>query len=263
MGNQKVQPIDNNSPVALIAGTQDGLVAIDDIKETYDQLEDSPKSFISISGANHYSITDTNSSFSIPEIDEPTLEQDLGTELIAQNTVSFLQNNVLNDTNNRDIKTFTDVDSANLIDITGLDAQSINFTVNSEAGFNNTVGFYPITSNGSVTDPISGSLILPGQDGYKEAALANSLDITLATDNNQTKEFSTELPGDSIYAPFIVVNGELANASNRDVFFAYQIANSDGIEHIRNLGDNNLGFEDLLNGGDLDFNDVLIEFDFV
>ena len=265
IGQPEMQPIDNNDiPVGLIGGTLDGLVPIDGIKETYNQLEDGPKSFITISGANHYSITNTNSPFPVPDPNISTLDQEQSVEFIARNSAIFLQNNVLRDANNtEDVGTFPNLDIANVIDLTGLDAQSIDFTVNREAAFDNTVGFYEVTADGSVVDPISGSLIAPEQDGYKQAVLANSVDVTLATENNQTQEFSTELAGNSIYAPFIVVDGNLENALDRYVFFAYQIANSDGIGHIRNLGDNNLGFEDLLGGGDLDFNDVLIEFDFV
>ena len=261
---EEVQPIDNEVPIALIAGTQEGIATIDNIKETYDRLENSPKSFISISGANHYSITNTNDDFQIPDPNDATLNQEQGVEILALNSATFLHNNVLQDANNTEYHTASSsIDSASVIDLTGLNAQSIDFTVNREAGFDNTVGLYKINADGSVVDPISGSLISPGQDGYKEAALANSLDISLATDNGQTQNISTELAGNSIYAPFIVVDGHLENASNRDVFFAYPTANSDGIEHIKNLGDNNLGFEDSLNGGDLDFNDVSIGFNFV
>ena len=34
--------------------------------------------------------------------------------------------------------------------------------------------------------------------------------------------------------------------------------NADKVEHIRSLGDNTLGFEDLAGGGDNDFNDLVI-----
>ena len=261
---EETQPIDNDVPIALIGGSLEGIATIDNIKETYDRLENSPKSFISISGGNHYSITNTSDDFPIPDPNNATLDREQGVELLALNTVAFLHNNVLQDANNTEYHSASSsIDSASVIDLTGLDAQSIDFTVNREAGFNNTVGLYKINADGSVVDPISGSLISPGQDGYKEAALANSLDISLATNNGQTQKISTELAGNSIYAPFIVVDGHLENASNRDVFFAYPTANSDGIEHIINLGDNNLGFEDLLNGGDGDFNDISIKFDFV
>ncbi len=47
--------------------------------------------------------------------------------------------------------------------------------------------------------------------------------------------------------------------SNVPTYFAYLGANSDRAEHIRLLGDNIWGFEDLPNSGDRDFNDVVIK----
>ncbi|HEY9599504.1 MAG TPA: DUF4114 domain-containing protein [Cyanophyceae cyanobacterium] len=40
-------------------------------------------------------------------------------------------------------------------------------------------------------------------------------------------------------------------------YFAYLGANPDGVDHIRLLGDNTFGFEDLYGGGDQDFNDMV------
>jgi hypothetical protein len=38
-------------------------------------------------------------------------------------------------------------------------------------------------------------------------------------------------------------------------------ANSDHVDHVHLLGDNILGFQDLTNGGDQDFNDLVVKFD--
>ncbi|MDD1413404.1 DUF4114 domain-containing protein [Dolichospermum sp. ST_con] len=38
--------------------------------------------------------------------------------------------------------------------------------------------------------------------------------------------------------------------------------NSDGVDHIRLLGNNTLGFEDLPNGGDFDDNDIIVKLNF-
>jgi hypothetical protein len=53
----------------------------------------------------------------------------------------------------------------------------------------------------------------------------------------------------------------LDNNPNNDpvVYFPYLGANSDKTDHIRLLGDNVFGFEDLPNGGDKDYNDVIVK----
>jgi hypothetical protein len=45
-------------------------------------------------------------------------------------------------------------------------------------------------------------------------------------------------------------------------YFAYLGANPDRVDHIRLLGDNTFGFEDLFGGGDLDYNDVVVQVNF-
>jgi len=42
------------------------------------------------------------------------------------------------------------------------------------------------------------------------------------------------------------------------VYFPFLGANSDGIDHIRLLGNNVFGFEDLPSGGDRDYNDIIV-----
>ncbi|MDD1435654.1 DUF4114 domain-containing protein [Dolichospermum sp. ST_sed3] len=46
------------------------------------------------------------------------------------------------------------------------------------------------------------------------------------------------------------------------VYFPYLGVNSDGVDHIRLLGNNTLGFEDLPNGGDFDDNDIIVKLNF-
>ncbi len=151
----------------------------------------------------------------------------------------------------------------NVVDLTDSGDVSATFTVSRKAFFDNTVGFYKAAADGSVIDPISGNLIAPGEAGYQTAALAESnLQFALTVENNETAELVTGLEGGSIFAPFIVANADLADATQSEVYFAFEAANSDGVEHIRNLGDNSFGFEDLPGGGDRDFNDNIIEFNF-
>jgi|GEM_PF-5950211 len=140
------------------------------------------------------------------------------------------------------------------------------FTVNREAAFNNYVGFYRISdSEGSITDPVTGMTLTPGQAGYIQAAVQNRVaGIDLAVANQGTAVTSGVFEGGSIFAPFIIVNGQLdqlldTDASNNPaVYFPFLGANSDSLDHIRLLGDNLFGFEDLANGGDFDYNDITV-----
>jgi Domain of unknown function (DUF4114) len=109
-------------------------------------------------------------------------------------------------------------------------------------------------------------LLTPGQDGYAKAALEQRLDLDIERD---TDNLTTQLQGGVILAPYIITNGTPEefleqnpnNQSNDEpvAYFAYLGANPDGVDHIRLLGDNTFGFEDLFGGGDRDYNDIVIK----
>ncbi|HLP87963.1 MAG TPA: phytase [Nostocaceae cyanobacterium] len=143
-----------------------------------------------------------------------------------------------------------------------------NFTVNREAAFNNYVGFYKVinTNGGIDTNGDGNADILPGQAGYIQAAVQNRIaGIDLTVNNQETATYTGTLQGGSIFAPFIIVDGRPDTLLDTDtsndpaVYFPYLGANADGFDHIRLLGDNIFGFEDLPNGGDADFNDVIVK----
>jgi len=150
-----------------------------------------------------------------------------------------------------------------LIDLRGLTgSQTATFTVNSEASFTNFAGLYTIDDlNGTVNG------IAPGQAGYAQAALGRRV-VDVARDSN----FTTSLAGGALLAPFLIANGSVSdflarNPSNQGgqrpiAYFAYSGANPDRIDHVRLLGDNKFGFEDLPGGGDLDFNDIVMQVKF-
>ena len=150
---------------------------------------------------------------------------------------------------------------AEAIDLTGQSGSvTLNFTVYREASFDNTVGFY-ITedANGSVRD-ITGNLIQPGEAGYKEAAMAQQVGPQLTGTNNQAMTFSAEMAGGTYLGTFLIADGSDAMAS--DVYFSYGSANG-GDDHVKQLGNNTFGFEDMVRLGDRDFNDVVVQFDVV
>ncbi len=142
------------------------------------------------------------------------------------------------------------------------------FIVNREAAFDNFCGFYRVADvNGGIDTDGNGTVDLrPGEAGYVEAAIGqrvSNLDLTVANQSSAT--FTAQLQGGFLYAPFLIANGrpeELldGNTSNNPaVYVPFLGANADGVDHLRLLGDNIFGFEDLPGGGDRDYNDVLIQ----
>lgn len=135
--------------------------------------------------------------------------------------------------------------------------------VTRDAEYDNLVGFYAVNdANGGIK--VNDEIINPGDSRYKQAALENritSLEL-LHTDNRG--EFNGTFESGSIFAPFIIADGNLTDAlsNNAEVYFAYQGANSDNFDHIRLIDDNKFGFEDLAGGGDKDYNDLIIDIDF-
>ena len=140
----------------------------------------------------------------------------------------------------------------NETDIVDLTSFSVEVSAESNAFFNNVGGFYQaIDTEGTVIDPTSGDEIAVGEEGYEAAALANSV-IELDAGEDAT----LELEGGFVYVPYLLANGTR-------FFTAYEEANPDGIDHVQSTEENSFGFEDLLGGGDGDFDDYVISFDVV
>ncbi|MFM6077440.1 MAG: DUF4114 domain-containing protein, partial [Dolichospermum sp.] len=143
-----------------------------------------------------------------------------------------------------------------------------DFTVYREANYNNFVGFYQVTGeNGGIDTNGDGQAdILPGEAGYIQAAINKRIsDINLSVNDGGTATSSAILPSGSILVPFLIVNGTpdalLDSNSNNDpnIYFTFLGANSDGVDHVRMLGNNTFGFEDMPGGGDKDFNDIIVK----
>jgi len=163
-----------------------------------------------------------------------------------------------------------DQQQGEVLDLSSVDSTKTvqaNFVVNREAAYNNFVGFYKITdSQGTITDPLTGVSLKPGDTGYAEAAIKNRVaGIDLQAANQSTATINGVFQGGSIFAPFIIANGSVNQLLDTDksndpsVYFAYLGANSDGVDHIRLLANNTFGFEDLPSGGDFDYNDIIIK----
>ena len=90
-----VPPILNSKiPTGLIGGTLDGVISVNKVIETYEQIQDPPKIVVSVGGANHYGITN-NDSFRDPT--RSTLDQEIATETIARWSGLFLRAHILED----------------------------------------------------------------------------------------------------------------------------------------------------------------------
>jgi hypothetical protein len=145
------------------------------------------------------------------------------------------------------------------------------FNIENNAGFDNSVGFYAVENEqGDVKDTVTGELISPDEAGYAEAALTQQV---VGDMNGNTGSLQVELQEGTLLAPYIIANGtteELleTNPTNQRLgnqepiaYFAYLGANSDGKDHVRLLGENQFGFEDMYGGGDQDYDDFSFQVD--
>ena len=155
-----------------------------------------------------------------------------------------------------------------VIDLRGVTGKvKADFTINREAGFNNLVGFYKVVDeNGGIDTNADGKFDLrPTDAGYAQAAInARIADINLSVNNQGTANFNDKLlTGGNIFAPFLITNSgtveQVLSGQTNQVYFAYLGANSDKVDHVRLLGNNTFGFEDIAGGGDFDYNDVIVK----
>ncbi|MDF5717476.1 MAG: alpha/beta hydrolase, partial [Rhizonema sp. NSF051] len=84
--------------VALLKGTLDGIIPPFLTDATYDNIQNPPKTLISLTGANHYGITNSNNPLGpFPDSNTPTILQDVVIETLARWSGLFLRASILND----------------------------------------------------------------------------------------------------------------------------------------------------------------------
>ncbi|MEO0838114.1 MAG: VWA domain-containing protein [Cyanobacteria bacterium J06643_5] len=150
----------------------------------------------------------------------------------------------------------------NILDLESFNGEvTIDFAVDGNASYRNSAGLYKIDdAQGTITDPITGNQFTPS-DGEAYTQLAIQLqepNLELSLDAQNT---ITTLEGGSNYGLLFFTNLDGDSPEGNEVYFSFSEANSDKIEHIRSLGNNTLGLEDLFSGGDNDFNDMVIRAD--
>lgn len=121
------------------------------------------------------------------------------------------------------------------------------------------VGFYSVLDRTGTVRAQNGTLLSPEDEGYAAAALnlENLFDplTGLNTDSNQAVLKTVTFDSESGYlAPYAFVDG--------NYYFGFAAANADGISHFVHLGKNIIGLEDIFGGGDLDYDDTLVGFNF-
>jgi peroxidase len=156
-----------------------------------------------------------------------------------------------------------------VIDLTSFSGEA-TVTLTREASFNNSVGFYIVSDKqGTVIDPLTGQTLTPGQGiNYAKAAISKSVAEFKVNTNLASINQNVNLPGGTFLAPYIVQNGSKQDfeAGKAQAFFAFEGANSDGSQHILQLGNVSssgfkFAFEDLvgIKGSDRDFNDIIMQ----
>jgi hypothetical protein len=177
-----------------------------------------------------------------------------------------------------------------IIDTRSTGAVNATFKVTSDALFDNTLAFYVVQDTAGTIKTSSGTTLTPGQAGYAQAAAglvvsgltfnkhvnsASSISDQFNSADQSWQSGSTgTFAAGEILAPILIANGNIqsflsqnpnnsapSNLSNPGAspiaYFAFIGANTDGIDHIRELPGNELGFKDWYGGGDLDYNDIV------
>jgi 2',3'-cyclic-nucleotide 2'-phosphodiesterase / 3'-nucleotidase / 5'-nucleotidase len=157
-----------------------------------------------------------------------------------------------------------------LIDLRELTGKvEANFSVYREAAFNNQIYFYKVDN----ADGFLGGLNpdTANTPDYLNAALSNLVKgadgraVKLEVANQGSFNIKATVDAGSIIAPLMVVNGTLEQlqdnnpSNNPAVFFPFIGASTGKFDQIRLLGDNSFGFEDIVGGGDADYNDVIVK----
>ncbi|MBT9310639.1 DUF4347 domain-containing protein [Leptothoe kymatousa] len=151
------------------------------------------------------------------------------------------------------------VNDAESIDLTGQASGTISFSVYREAAMDNTVDLYTTDfADGGIVDAFTGRTLMPGDAGYRAAAISNRLNLNLSGTNGQVNTVDAAVTGGMHLGIFVVIDG--IDPAVGEVVFSHSGANANGADHIKHLGDNSFGIEDQAGLGDKDFDDIVLQF---
>ncbi|AIE73895.1 MULTISPECIES: SwmB domain-containing protein [unclassified Synechocystis] len=118
----------------------------------------------------------------------------------------------------------------------------------------------------------------PGDPGYTEAALGRAQDpltgVSLTAPDGffSTSQETIKLLGNGMYGVVIIPNATIYQVLNQNptndpnlgpvALFSFNGANPTGISQVARLGSNLFGFEDMVGGGDRDYNDLILQLEF-
>ncbi|TVQ42820.1 MAG: DUF4114 domain-containing protein [Gloeocapsa sp. DLM2.Bin57] len=151
--------------------------------------------------------------------------------------------------------------------------QPVTVNISRAASYDNLVALFVVDAFDGGIDVNGDKLIdtRPGDEDYPIIALTRAKDpltgITLITPDGffSTTNQNINLAENTIYGMVLIPNTTIDDVLNNNpdaAIFSFSEANRGGISHLTRLGANLFVFEDILGGGDLDYNDVILEFQF-
>jgi hypothetical protein len=144
--------------------------------------------------------------------------------------------------------------------------------------YNNFIALYKVDSltGGLDTNGDRQIDLRPGDEGYAQTALIRVQDpltgVMLNTPNGffNTAQQTINLLGNNMYGIVIIPNATVDQVLSQNptnnvnlgpvALFSFNEANSSSISQMSRLGSNLFGFEDMVGGGDKDYNDLILEF---
>ena len=143
-------------------------------------------------------------------------------------------------------------------DLTSAHTVKTSLTIERNADLDLEMGLFRVLDEeGTLLDP-TGQHILPGDEGYRELALSsrNLVDelTGLSVADGESMTTTATLSETDFLSPYVIAGDQ--------IFFAFDAANADGLQHIRPDGLNGFLVEDTIGGGDESFDDLTIRLNF-
>ena len=153
-----------------------------------------------------------------------------------------------------------------IIDLTNYANESlkVDITTKSDAVYQSQIVFYVVKDTLGTIQLADGTTVKPGDANYAMVAVKNALANSGLQSNRIDSKTNQVIAGGQIYAPVAVAQGTMNDfvnqvSNNIHAYFNYVGANTDKVDHFRQIGANTFGVEDMYGGGDRDFNDIVIQ----